>query len=348
MNEKSNFISFIRWILTAIAAAVIAMAVLSVFAFLYEYSGIHSKNESGATDYKWQSDHIATTMKEGFSYIQYDENGFNNIGGENGDVDILLMGSSHMEAVNVAQDENTAALLNTMIPDMHTYNIGVSGHDIYRCVDNFDEAVSYYKPSEYVIIETSTVKLSVSEMNKIVTGEGKPIPSYNGGILNTLQKIPAFKPLYKQLDEWYGKRETFGFSVGSENTYDEDELSENTEISEEYRESLTSFLNMVASCSKEADITPIIFYAPAQKIGSNGNVYYDTDEYCLDLYKSICEELGIVFVDVTDEFDELYNEEHILAHGFANTAVGVGHLNKYGHKAIAEALCEAIKEKEAK
>ncbi len=346
MNVKSNFIRFISWVLTAVAAEIIAIAVLSVFGLFYGYSGVHSKNASGATDYKWQSNHITTTMKEGFSYIQYDKNGFNNIGDDE-DVDILLMGSSHMEAVNVAQNESTAALLNTMLPNMHTYNIGMSGHTIYRCVDNIDKALSYYKPSEYVIIETSTVELSISEMNKIITGKGKPIPSYSSGMLNTLQQIPAFKPLYKQLGEWYGKKERFGFSIGSENG-NEAAVVVPTEISVDYSKTLTDFLNMVVSCANNADITPIIFYAPAQGIEPDGDVYYGTARPYFDLYKKTCDELGILFVDLTDEFDELYDKKHILAHGFPNTAVGVGHLNKYGHQAIAEALCETIKEKEAK
>lgn len=68
-----------------------------------------------------------SNMKEGFSWIKTDANGYNNASiPEN--VDILLMGSSHMEAVQVSQSENTAALLNTMLPGMKTYNTGISGH----------------------------------------------------------------------------------------------------------------------------------------------------------------------------------------------------------------------------
>lgn len=51
-------------------------------------------------------------------------------------------------------------------------------------------------------------------------------------------------------------------------------------------------------------------------------------------------------MDMTDEFKALYEEKHILAHGFVNTAVGRGHLNKYGHRVIAQTLAEKIKEDE--
>ena len=37
-------------------------------------------------------------------------------------------------------------------------------------------------------------------------------------------------------------------------------------------------------------------------------------------------------------------ENHILPHGFSNTSVGSGHLNKEGHAMVAEAIYHRIKE----
>ena len=45
---------------------------------------------------------------------------------------------------------------------------------------------------------------------------------------------------------------------------------------------------------------------------------------------------------MTDSFQELYDTEYTLAHGFPNTAVGEGHLNAAGHRAIAEKLIAVI------
>ena len=47
---------------------------------------------------------------------------------------------------------------------------------------------------------------------------------------------------------------------------------------------------------------------------------------------------------MTDIFINEYNESSTLPHGFINTSVGTGHLNKDGHRMIAEALARAIKE----
>ena len=64
----------------------------------------------------------------------------------------------------------------------------------------------------------------------------------------------------------------------------------------------------------------------------------------LELFSQLCEQNGIIFVDTVSDFESLYAEKNILAHGFANTAVGTGHLNEYGHRLVAEAIANAIKE----
>lgn len=47
---------------------------------------------------------------------------------------------------------------------------------------------------------------------------------------------------------------------------------------------------------------------------------------------------------LTNEFQKLYEEEHVLAHIFSNAVAGEGHLNKYGHRVIAQTLAERIRE----
>lgn len=61
-----------------------------------------------------------------------------------------------------------------------------------------------------------------------------------------------------------------------------------------------------------------------------------------DVFVQACKNNGILFVDMTEPLERLYKEEHILAHGFINTAVGSGHLNKYGHNLIARVLTYVI------
>ena len=338
MKNRTGFVKILCWAGKAFVAGVFAFAILSAVTFFYNFTGIHITNTTGATDYVWQKNQIMFNMKEGFSYVKMDKNGFNNADVfEN--VDILLMGSSHMEAYQVMQNENCASLLNEYLPEFNTYNIGISGHTIYRIVDNVDSALKEYSPSEYILIETNTVSLDVRTMKEVMNGESSAIKSYDSGLLFYLQKIPAFKPLYNQIDNWLNLK-------SANNKKSSDGVVEETIISDEYVEILDLFLSKIKNEADKYGIVPVIFYAPNESLDSQGKLYFSTDMKYFDVYKSVCESNGIVFVDMSDPFESLYKNSNVLAHGFSNTAVGVGHLNKYGHNIIAETLAAEISKRE--
>lgn len=102
------------------------------------------------------------------------------------------------------------------------------------------------------------------------------------------------------------------------------------------------FLNIVEQSAKEQGVQAIIFYDPPQEFLEDGSLdYFHTDED-IALFSEACAANNIIFLDMTSDFKKMYEEERILAHGFSNTGVGIGHLNKYGHKVIAEKLVEVI------
>lgn len=322
------------WVLKTVLAGISAIIILSVIAYFYNYTGTHITNTTKATDYIWMPNQKINNMKEGFASIKIDENGFNNLHSPDRTVDILLMGSSHMEAYQVKQEQNCGFLLNEYLPEYYTYNIGISGHTIYRIVDNIDSALKEFTPSKYVFIETNTVQLNCNTMNSVLAEEADYIKSYDSGILFYLQKIPAFKPLYNQFDNWIKIKPTTTKSTNSKH-YE-------TVITDEYTSTIYNFLNIIKTTADEHGITPVIFYAPNEELSSDGNLIFQTDEKYFKVYKDTCESLGIVFLDMSDSFYDLYKKEKKLAHGFPNTAVGVGHLNKYGHEIIAESLAYKI------
>ena len=55
---------------------------------------------------------------------------------------------------------------------------------------------------------------------------------------------------------------------------------------------------------------------------------------------------NVGFVDMTDDFEKMFYEEHHLPHGFSTGQIGVGNINKYGHAVIAESLYRYINELE--
>lgn len=347
MDCKNKIKTIFSFILKFIAAGATALVVLTIVAIIYNYEGVHVKNPNGSTDYKWESGQPKIQMTEGFSFLKMDVNGFNNSYELTESPDILAMGSSHMEAIELMQSENVSYLLNDSLKDYSVYNIGISGHTIYRCADNFENAVNEYKPRKYVVIETDRVLLDIASMRAVIDGTAERIPSYDSGLMYYLQKIPAVKLLYSQIDKWFSTSSAVSFRkpyyVKKNGNLSK---TEETFISEDYKEALSEFLEVISSCASENGIRVIIFYHPGESLDKDGNVAYSTDGAYLDAFENECINQKITFVDMTPEFEKLYSEKHIMAHGFSNTAVGVGHMNKYAHKAIAEKLCAVIKDTE--
>ena len=219
---------------------------------------------------------------------------------------------------------------------LSTYNIGMSGHTIYRCIDNLKDALAEYHPGSYVVIETASIELSAKEMNKVISGTAEPIESFDSGIVYLLQQIPALKPVVNQLKQW--------IQLDFQNTASDSKKSKPKEITDEYWHTLHAFLSIVQKNAIANGVTPIIYYHPAEKLMADGSVQYKTNQSYLETFARTCEELGIVFVDMTQRFQEMYIADSTLAHGFVNTKIGSGHLNEHGHRAIAEVLSEVIGE----
>lgn len=314
-------------LLKMILAGCITIIILSVFIDIYCNSGIHIRNQSGATDYTYEPGRHSTNYSEGFSQLTFDKNGFNNaIVPEY--VDTLLLGSSHMAALNVYDDESVVYRLNAD-HDLNAYNLGVSGHTIYRIASNIGRAIDTYTPGQRVIIETDTIQLDSSQMDAVVDESAVPIRVYDSGILFWIQKnISSVKFLYKQVGLW--KDADHAVAEGKQVDYN----------NQGYVSSLNSFLSKIRADAGDLDV--IIFYHSKTQIDRAGNYLDPTDPDARAAFVTACEANNITFLDMTEPFEQLYNEQHILAHGFANTAVGYGHLNKYGHAIIADELAKVI------
>jgi hypothetical protein len=311
----------------------VSILLCSLFAFVFNFSPARVKNESGATEYRWKSNSHKITIEEGFAYIETDEDGFNDAYEAADDkVDILLMGSSHMEAYNVGAKKNTGYLLNGKLPE-YTYNIGISGHQIWNCVENMEAAVREYRPAEYVVLETATIELSITEMQAVLDGTYTTKMTPDNKLIFYLKSVlPAACTIMKSLRNWE--------KMGSE---DDSGVSEQ-DYTGEYAAILNAFLAKAAAPVTESGAKLIIFYHPPATIDESGNYADPTNPKARDLFQEACEANGILYVDMTEPFEKLYNEQHRLAHGFINTGVGVGHLNKYGHEVIADTLVSVINE----
>ena len=98
---------FFLWLGKAAVAGILAFLLLSLFCFFYSNIPIHYTNPTGSTEYRWEAGRFYSRFTEGFALGKTNNDGFNNLRdytpGEQ--IDVLLMGSSHMEAFNDKYDQ---------------------------------------------------------------------------------------------------------------------------------------------------------------------------------------------------------------------------------------------------
>ncbi len=327
---------FINFSVKLFLSMFLSVIVLNIMTFVYRYTGVHISNHDHSTDYTWEPNQYQMNMKEGFSWIKMDDNGFNNYyPSKKNNPDYLLMGSSHMEAVQMDSEENAGYILNLLLPNEYFYNIGISGHTIYRCVNNLKNANKEFRPSKGIIIEISQTDLDDKMLSSVIDGKLKPIKSYDTGLIYFVQKYAqSIKFLFNQIADWRKMdSKVFGSNKRSN--------SHAVIHYKQYSEKLNDFLALAKS-SIQTDKKLLFVYKPTTKIDENGKYISTKKDPSTELFKEACLRNEIDFIDLSDAFENLYNSKHILAHGFINSAVGVGHLNKYGHRVFAEEVAKVI------
>jgi len=320
------------------AAGITAILITSAFVLIYNYSGTHIANPSGATDYKWASNQYKGNMTEGINFMRMDENGFNNLSADTKNIDILLMGGSHMEAVQFPTEKNTGSLMNEMMPEYKTYNIGVSGHQFLNCLDNLEAAIDEYKPEKYVVLQSGNVSVTEEGLESVLDGSLADIPSYDSGALYYLQKIPVIKVVYKQLIEKINVDRERTVAVKA-NAVDPAESSEDPDRKTEL---LSQILEEKSEYCINNGLQLVMAYNPAVEVDENGDMQRSDDEEWVGIVREECKENGICFIDCYEVFETCYKNTFEVPYGFNNTVMGSGHLNETGHRLLAEAIKETL------
>lgn len=311
-----------------------ALAVLSAACYLYYNIPVHSDSQSGATEYVWEPHTFYSRGTEGFACGKTNDEGLNNLLDRGVfPIDILVMGSSHMEAMQVPQAKTMTAYLNQMLNgEKYAYNIGISGHQLPYIASNLRTALTEYRPSQYLVIEVASVKFDENLLQQVAQGATPTIPSHDKGIIGALQQVPYLRLLYFQLKNLEEKNEEF------------EEPDSLAALSGQEPALNSVLLDISSTCAKE-NVTPIIFYHPHLLLDHDGVALSQPAEE-ISRFGELCDKNGILWIDMTDDFFTHFEQDHILPHGFSNTAVGVGHLNRHGHRWCAQAILDKIMEQE--
>lgn len=336
----------IKQLLKIIIAAIVSFGILNGFCFLYYNVCIHFVSETKSTDYVWEKSTFYSNATEGFAWGKTDKNGFNNLEARD-DIDILVMGSSHMEAFNVKQEYNTVSLLNEAYEkngiDCYAYNIGTSGHTFLTCVDNLQAALEEFEPKKRVVIETPTIRLNKDDLKTFVEGNLEEIDSTENKLLLFLQEFPLLRLMYFQLSNIEAEASKTEEKAATNQVEKKERSLEEEEL---YVENLAVVLKEARELTKEKNVDLTIVYNPMLEVEKTGEIKPVSEQEYTNLFESLCDELGIQFINMYEPFVDYYEKTNRLPHGFSNTRVGAGHLNRFGHEVIAQTLFDELQIKE--
>ncbi len=323
----------INWIGKALLAGLIAFVLLCLFCALWYNVPVHYDNPDGATEYKWEPSRFYSRGTEGFALGRTNNDGFNDLRdyspGER--VDILLMGSSHMEGFCVAQDENAAAVLNRLFDgEKYAYNIGTAGHTFLYCAKHLDSALSAYAPREYAVIELATLSYDPAAMDAAADGTLPDLSSHTGGVLTALQKLPFLRLFYTKY--FRGGDEAVKAAAGTDTPVDP----------ARYEASLARLLGRVGAVSAAHGVKTVLVYMPTLTPDGQGQLHTDTRPDEREIFERLAAENGLLFLDLTGTYTRAAEEDGRLPFGFSNTAPGQGHVNRLGHRLFAEAVYALI------
>lgn len=169
-------------------------------------------------------------------------------------------------------------------------------------------------------------------MQAVLNGIYNGVPAYDSGIMYFLQKyIPVAKQAYRQLRA-AGVFENAEAPVNATVDY----------TSDEYRATLDKFLSMAVEPVYKAGSRLIIAVHPNTTLGEDGQLVQQINNEALNVMSECCSEHGITLIDMSESYQKLFCTKHVLPYGFINTQVGVGHMNKYGHRVMAEKILDVI------
>lgn len=321
-----------------IAALIAAAAILNLFCAWYYNPADYLWDDARATDRIRRPNAITSRANEGFSICRIDENGYNNPSVPDR-INILMMGTSHTEGFNVAPADNTSARLGALLPGRSVYNIGMSSHTLTVNLANLERALNRFEPTDYVIIETNYVIFWPEEIEDALNDTAGRLDPTETGLPDWLSDQPLVRALGRQV---------FNLQYGAEAGQDDvaaQSVGQQQYPPEAYQAYYTELCGLFARARKSADahgVRVIICYNPMLILLPDGTAADDTDPAVRDAFAAACADSGVTFVDMSDRFIAAYQNEHILPHGFVNTAPEYGHLNKNGCGIVANALYEAI------
>ncbi len=327
-----------------IIAGIISVTLLSILSLIYYNPPVAIQQPDLITNFKFKENSNWSYMLEGFGHGVTDDFGYNNAYYTDcTEPDIVFVGSSHLEAIQVPQKENCVYLLNEKFDkDTLSYNnfkclnLGVSANAFEVSVSNFPYVLEKYNNAKYIVIETANVEFSPAMLDEIAQGKFRATEAEKGFARKIILSIPYIRLINKKINE---------ASTAKVNVTTDAKVSNGDDLNI-YVDKMNEVLSDLSKKSVDNNIKVVILIHQRFWEDADRNIITENSPKYIDAFKKCCENNNIKVIDATKQMIESYRKDFKFSYGFPNTAPGEGHLNKTGHRIIAEEVYKSINEME--
>ncbi len=333
---------------------IVAFLIVNGICFFYKHMPRMYDREANATEKSWNPGSFILQSSEGFGFYKIDKNGYiNNTTPDEVSAYILSMGASHTEGKEVSEGYRYTDLLNGYLQkegvDCFVYNMGHDSNFFSKIAEGFSSAIREFPYSKAITIELSELDISKKDYEMII----KQRPYDENQKVELLAKNASIKSkLFTLIKEWTPfinvVKTTFAnFNFDYSNVFGFKKIfsfsAKQAESGTQEIDYYTMFYEVLKLMKGEYKNEIIIIFHPSLNISSDGIVscvYPDT----YDEFEKACQDNDVILCDVGFKYIQLYEQERLLPRGFNNTSMGTGHINKTGHKIIADTLLPYLME----
>lgn len=342
--KRNHILNLTKSLFSWIKAIIFAVLFLNICLFPYYRSPGRLTRDYCATSAVWMPNRYVTNMREGYSLYRTDENGYLNDNTYLRNPYILTVGASYTAGREVPDGLRYSDILDRYYCSNYkinhkVYNVAQDGFFFPGMICGFKSLVQEFPDSEAIVLEISDTRFSVTDLKSALT-QREYREAYTGAQIadnaskkdklkcSMLSVFPIFSCSFFQIQA-INKKFTGMKSVSGQQL---------EKVDPEYRDAVNNDLKLIRS---EYNGKLIIAYHPPVGWDKEGNYIVESDE-TVSIFGDECKRNDIIFIDMTEEFRNDYSKEYLVPYGFYNTTIGDGHLNRYGHKIIADALYEAL------
>ncbi|MES9941057.1 MAG: hypothetical protein ABW105_06335 [Candidatus Thiodiazotropha sp. 6PLUC1] len=284
--------------------------------------------------------------REGWAVNETNSMGFNDreIVVSHDKKEVLVLGDSFTEALQVKQANNFTSLVEQTIPCVDVINAGRSGLSPVQ-YDTVSKRFFKAAPISQVI-----VVLNYSDMHDILSTNATIIRDQDGEIIDIELHERQITRLRQALDTI--------FSNSALASYLKDRVrmgmrrktkvnTDNVKIGAEKDEiaKLKEILNfMFTRINKRAPLG--VVYIPSLKYMPNREIRHDSQSALFErIIKEITEMNNIPYRSTMKQMELSYKENSRPPVGFSNNNIAYGHLNEHGHESVKSVLVQLIGKK---